>query len=403
MATQIESCDALVVGAGVAGLVQANLLAEAGFTVRCLDRSAPVGGSAEDLRTTALLMPAIAALERAGVWEALKREATELAEMRLIDVGDGPGIGCGRYDASFDAAEIEQPIFGYNFANAALGRALKARLEARANARLQAPVEIRHLLLRDDAALVTLADGTRLRAPLAIGADGRESMVRRHIGVAARRIRYDQRAIVFVVSHARPHGNVSIEIHRENGPFVLVPFADDANGAHRSSVVWVESAAEAGALMAMDEEDFALAATARSESALGPLRLASKRMSWPSQSLLADRFHGKRAALIAEAAHAAPPIGAQGLNMSIADAVTLTDLLIEARDAGRDLGDPQLLARYTAKRWPDAAARVAATAALNTAAIGALAPVRLARRAGLMAVSRIKPLKQALMRFGLGG
>ena len=66
--------------------------------------------------------------------------------------------------------------------------------------------------------------------------------------------------------------------------------------------------------------------TVRSCNILGPLKLASKRSLWPIISQVADRLYSKRLALIGETAHVVPPIGAQGLNMSIADIKFLSDL-----------------------------------------------------------------------------
>ena len=118
--------------------------------------------------------------------------------------------------------------------------------------------------------------------------------------------------------------------------------------------------------------------------------------------MLASRFHARRAAIIAEAAHVSPPIGAQGLNMSLGDAVALRDLLKEAQASGRDIGDEAVLSRLSLRRYPDVAARLATTATLNTAAIGSLRPIRDLRRAGLRLIHDIGPLKRAAMRFGLG-
>lgn len=395
--------DALIVGAGNAGLAAALLFAERGFEAVVIDRAAPVldpGDEAADLRTTAMLAPTAEALDRVGAWDALKETAAELSTMRMVDAGGAENEA--RATADFEALELDRPTFGYNVANTDLRRALLDRVAAEPRIRLIAPASLAHLAMRDRDVTAVLEDGVRITARLLVGADGRRSEIRDRIGVAARTIRYDQKAMVFCVAHQRPHGNVSTEILRQGGPFTLVPQVSAGFADHRSSVVWMESAPETDRLMALSEPEFEAEVNTRSLGVLGPLTLASRRMAWPMVSMIADRFHGPRTALIAEAAHAVPPIGAQGFNMSVKDAVALVDLAAATRDKGGDIGAPDVLSRYTRARWPDVAARVGATAALNAAAIGSAQPIRDLRMMGLRAIHRVEPLRRLAMRLGLG-
>lgn len=398
--SKLHETDALVVGAGPAGLIAALLLARAGFKTTIADRADPARPASLELRSAALLAPALSVLERVDVAGAVRAAGTPLRTMRLIEVG-GPE-DAARRDAAFEAEEIGQHAFGVNIANDALRAALLRRAQETPELTLRAPAALTHLLASADGALAQFSDGTRVSARLVIGADGRESAVRRSAGIQARRFDYGQTAMVFHVAHDAPHQNASTEILREGGPFTLTPFTPGPGGAPRSAVVWMEKTAKAERLLALSEEAFAMAATERSRGVLGPLKLVSPRIGWKVISLLAERLHARRVALIAEAAHVVPPIGAQGLNMSVKDAETLTALLCEARKAGRDIGAETTLARLTRTRFPDIAARVAATAALNGAAMGALGPLKDLRWAGLSLVHGVAPLRRAAMRFGLG-
>lgn len=206
---------------------------------------------------------------------------------------------------------------------------------------------------------------------------------------------YAQKAIVFTVAHPEPHENTSIEIHRTGGPFTLVPMPDGPEG-HCSSVVWMESTAEADRLVALDDEAFNAELNERALGVFGPCRALTRRAAWPMISLIAARLTAPRIALIAEAAHVVPPIGAQGLNMSLGDIAAL----MEATKEG-DPGAPEPLMRYQ-RRWPELATRVAGVNALNHAAMAEPQPIRDLRRLGLGFLIRAKPLKQAAMRLGLG-
>ena len=117
---------------------------------------------------------------------------------------------------------------------------------------------------------------------------------------------------------------------------------------------------------------------------------------------MADRLTGPRTALVAEAAHVVPPIGAQGLNMSLKDIATLLDLAAAARAAGGDIGAPELLGRYHRARHGDMLLRIAGIDALNRAAMAGAQPLRDLRRAGLRALHAAPPVRRAVMRLGLG-
>jgi 2-octaprenyl-6-methoxyphenol hydroxylase len=134
----------------------------------------------------------------------------------------------------------------------------------------------------------------------------------------------------------------------------------------------------------------------------GPLEVTGPRALWPIIGQIAARLDGQRLALVAEAAHVVAPIGAQGLNMSLADIETLARLAEEARAAGRDIGAPDVLGAYQRQRYPEMVARVAGIDLLNRAAQAEPQPLRDLRRAGLKAIHDIRPLRRLAMRLGLG-
>lgn len=394
--------DILVAGGGVAGLAATAALAKEGFGVLCVDAVPPVTeaeAEGSDLRSTAFLAPSVALLERAGLWDRLAPHAARLRIMRLADAG-GP-TGAIREIADFRATEIGQKDFGANLPNWLLRREMVAHLADLPGARLIAPARVERLTARTDHALVVLSNGTQVRARLVVAADGRDSFVREAAGVRARRWRYGQKALVFTVAHDLPHDGVSTEIHRSGGPFTLVPLPD-RDGAPHSAVVWMETGPRAAALFAMEPAAFEAPLNARACGVLGTLRLVSPRRLWPIVSQVAERLDGPRIALVAEAAHVIPPIGAQGLNMSLADIATLRDLCAEARADGGDIGDPTRLARYNRARHPDIMLRVAGVDLLNRAAMAEAQPLRDLRRIGLRLLHGVVPVRRAAMRLGLG-
>ena len=403
--TRIDT-DVLVAGGGPAGLAAAALFAAEGLETLCLDPAPPPADDAPgaDLRTAALLRPSVEALEAAGAWDRLDPDAAPLWTMRLVDAGGPERPPVIRETADFVASEIQDRPFGWNLPNLTIRRALIAHLEAAEGAELRRAALAR-LTLREGHALAALSDGATVRARLVVAADGRDSPTRGMAGLSARRWSYAQKALVFAVRHDRPHEGVSTEIHRTGGPFTLVPLPDDAAGRPRSAIVWMEPGPRAVALQAAAEHDlpaFEAELNARSCGVLGRLSLASRTALWPIVSQLAPRLDGVRTALMGEAAHVVPPIGAQGLNMSIADAAALARLAGDAARAGGDPGAPALLARYHRARWPEMAARVGGVDVLNRAAMAEAQPIRDLRRLGLRTLHGLVPLRRTAMRLGMG-
>jgi 2-octaprenyl-6-methoxyphenol hydroxylase len=386
--------DILVAGGGIAGLAATARLAAAGLSVACVD-PAPPEGPPPDLRTTAFLLPAVATLERAGAWEAMVPAAAPLWTMRLIDAGGRERVP--REIADFAAAEIMDRPFGWNVPNTAVRAALTARLAGLPAARLIRGARVERLLARSSGVVAWLSDGRQLRARLAVAADGRDSSLRERAGIRAWRWHYGQKALVFAVTHAEPHRGVSTEIHRTGGPLTLVPMPDHG-GRPCSSVVWMVPGPRAARLAALADPPLGAELTAETMGLFGPLEIASPRAVWPIIGQLALSFTAGRLALVAETAHVVPPIGAQGLNMSLADIETLARLVEDAPDPGA----PSVLAAYQRRRWPETAARVAGIDALNRAAQAEMQPLRDLRRLGLRAIHEVAPLRRLAMRLGLG-
>jgi len=394
-----ETCDILISGGGIAGLTAAAAFAASGFSVICADPAPPVterDADGSDLRTTAFLQPAQALLDGCGVWSRLADHAAPLQVMRIVDAGGARPEP--RVVKDFNAADISGQPFGWNLPNWLLRRELIARLADLPNADLRFGTGTTGLFTRTEAARVSLSDGSQIQARLVVACDGRNSPMRRAAGIPVKTTRYGQKALAFAVTHPRPHDNVSTEIHRSGGPFTLVPLPD-YRGRPSSAVVWMERGPRAQQLLDLDTETFEAAMTERSCGLYGDLKLASRRTIWPIISQSAQRLNGERLALMAEAAHVVPPIGAQGLNMSLGDLRCLLELAA-ARPEG--LGDAEMLAAYHKARHGEILLRVTGIDLLNRTSMLAPRPLRDLRALGLNALYSLAPVRKTLMQMGLG-
>lgn len=391
--------DIVISGGGVAGLAAAAVFGAAGFSVLCVDPAPPVtapDAAGADLRTTAFLQPSQELLAEAGLWARLAPQAAPLQVMRIVDAGGA--LPEPRIVRNFDAADISDRPFGWNLPNWLLRREMAAQLEEMDGVDFRPGTATVSVLTRETGARVRLSDGTSVCCRLVIAADGRGSPLREAMKIGAKTLRYGQKALAFAVTHPLPHENVSTEIHRSGGPFTLVPLPDH-DGRPSSAVVWMEEGPEAQRLARLPVPEFEEVMTVRSCHLLGPLTLATRRSVWPIISRIAERMTAERVTLVAEAAHVVPPIGAQGLNMSLADLRVLRDL---ARAAPDRLGEAAMLETYHRRRHPEVAARVAGIDLLNRASMLHARPLRDARAMGLNAIYALAPVRRLLMQMGLG-
>ncbi len=396
----IDKVDVFISGGGISGMVAAIAFEQLGCSVVCADPAPPAQSretASADLRTTAFLQPSKEFLESLSLWDRLEDHAMPLEVMRIADAGGPENPPKIRVTKDFKSSDISDRPFGWNVPNWLTRRELLAAIELKPNANFLSGVRTERVLTRDKEARVFLSNGQTLAATLVIGADGRNSLVRKDAKINVRTKSFGQKAISFAVTHPNPHYNVSTEIHRKGGPFTLVPLPHH-QGNPSSAVIWMENSEEAVRLMTLGTAEFEEEMTSRSCSVLGQLKLATKRSIWPMIAQYAKRLNSKRIALVAEAAHVVPPIGAQGLNMSLKDIKTLMDLAEKTHDVGAF----DILERYHKMRINDIRLRMNGINLLNQASLSSNQMIRDIRSYGINMFHSSIPIRKGLMKLGLG-
>lgn len=380
--------EAIVVGGGPAGLTAAIALAAGGLATALVGRRP----DRPDNRTTALLGGSVTALETLGVWELCAGQSAPLKTMRIVD---DTGRLWRAPEVKFEAGEIDLDAFGYNIANRDLVAALERRAATLPNLKL-IDDEVTAVEPDDDAVSVTAKNGDTMRAALVIGADGRRSLCRTAAGINVNEHAYKQVALTVILRHSRPHRDTSTEFHTPSGPFTLVPLP-----GLRSSLVWVLEPHRADEIVALDDATLAAEIERASHSILGKFELEPGRGLFPLSVVTAHSFGARRIALVGEAAHVIPPIGAQGLNLGLRDAATIGELAVEAHRAGGDIGGAAVLAAYDKQRRGDVTTRGVAIDLFNRTLLTDFLPVQGLRGLGLYMLDKIGPLRRAVMREGI--
>ncbi|NKJ34677.1 UbiH/UbiF family hydroxylase [Rhizobium sp. SG570] len=381
----MKQIEVAVIGGGLAGMITAFALARGGRSVALV--AAPHNKA--DRRTTALMDQSIRFLERLTLWDKIAPSAAALTTMRIID---GTSRLLRAPTISFRSSEIGLDAFGYNIPNTVLLGSLHDAIEAEANIScIEASAS--DVTFRDDGVTIALDNGDSIDAAFVVGADGRNSMVREALGIKVKGWSYPQSAMVLNLAHSLPHQNISTEFHTESGPFTQVPLP-----GNRSSLVWVQKPAEAAANAEKSLEELGRLVEERMQSMLGRVTIEDNVQVWPLSGMTAHRFGKGRAALIGEAAHVFPPIGAQGLNLSLRDILALSDIVCTRADQPipRSAGD-----NFDRKRRVDIISRTTSVDLLNRSLLSDFLPMQMLRAAGLHVLSAIAPLRNIVMREGI--
>lgn len=394
--------DVAIIGGGMVGMTLAAALGGAGLSVAVIDAEAPpaMTAAAFDGRSSAIAHGSQQVLAGVGAWAAMAPEAQPILDIRVSD-GDSAGAA-SRLFLHYDHRDLGDRPFGHIIENRVTRRALLQRLERLESVRGFAPARVESLDRGRRGVELRLQDGRRLSSRLAVAADGRNSPLRAAAGIKVTSWDYPQTGIVCTVTHEKPHGGVAHEHFLPAGPFAMLPMVDDADGLHRSSIVWTERRALAPAMLALDEADFGVEMERRFGLSLGRLRPIGGRFAYPLTLVHAERYVDERLVLLGDAAHAIHPIAGQGLNLGLRDVAALAECLVDAHRLGLDVGDALALERYQRWRRFDNMVLLAVTDGLNRLFSNDLGPLRLARDLGLATVDRLPPLKRVFMRHAMG-
>ncbi|MBP1473737.1 2-octaprenyl-6-methoxyphenyl hydroxylase [Frateuria sp. MAH-13] len=381
----------LIVGGGLVGASLAIALDAAGVDAMLVEAAAPRADAqpSYDERNLALARATVNGLDAIGVWKHAREGATAIEHIHVSRAGEFGSARLASSDAGVDA-------LGWTLPARELGAALLRRLEE--CTRLQRLASARLEALEPVAygwrAQVRTDEGVRrIDAPLLVGADGTHSFVREQLGIAADTYDYEQTLFVCTVTPEREHGHRAYERFSDEGPVALLPLA-----GRRCGLVLTVPRSQGEAVAAMDDADYLALAQRRFGWRLGRLGRPGKRFPYAIQRVAASRLTGPRAVLVGNAAQTVHPIGAQGFNLGLRDALTLAELVAAASDAG----DERLLATYAARRAPDRDGTMAMSHGLVQLACLPQPWLGPLRSLALLACDRLPPLKDAVLRRGMG-
>ena len=384
--------EILIAGAGATGLAAALAFARAGFKTTLAGRiPPPLPG-----RTVALFEASVRFLDALGALERVRARGCAVEAIHMVDDTDQflpvPEL-------SLRAREIGLPALGVNVSNDDLVAILLDLCRDRPEIEF-VDADIGDYEFNSDGAVAILADGRRLKADFIVSADGRNSRARAVAGIDVNEWTYPQIALTMLLRHEFPHENVSTEYHTRSGPFTLVPLPPREDAPNRSSLVWLMTVADARRRLARPREELEYEIEDYAKSDLGAMRIEGDVGQFRMGGMQVSKHATGRLALVGETCHIFPPIGAQGLNLSLRDVADLEDCL-----ASVDLKNPRelsrALARYDRHRRADIGFRTHGVDLLNRSLIIPYLQVDLLRGAGFIAMAALGPLRRAVIREGV--
>jgi len=391
MTQEADALQVVVAGLGPAGLAAALGMATAGLKVAAIGRAAQADAGSE-ARTVALMLPSLRYLHHLGVWpQSLADASAPLKRLRIVDE-TASLFGGG--ETVFEASELGEEAFGWNIPLKQLIPALRQRADALGVAVIED--DITSVEIGTRAVRLLRSKGDVVTAPVAIAADGRASRLRAAAGIAVSEKAYEQAALATSFTHSAPHQYISSEYHRSGGPLTTVPLP-----GNRSGLVWMDEPDRIAALAGFDERRFCQELQAEIHGELGLISACGPRQTFAMREMHALAMAKRRVLLAGEAAHVFPPIGAQGLNMSLRDAATAAELVGDACERGEDPGADAVMQAYDSARRRDTGPRIFAIDGVNRSLLAGVSLIGEVRALGLNVVASVPLLRRAVMRAGL--
>ena len=389
-----EQYDLVIVGAGMVGASLVCSFANTNLRIALLDARCPPMTWEEpgyDIRVSAITRATQNWLTGLGAWPYI--EAMRLKAYREMHVWDASGTGT----IHFDSADIGEPDLGHIIENRVIVKALHQRLEQISHVDVLCPVLSQHLHLDDEWATLTLENKQQIKAKLVVAADGARSWVRQEAEISIHGWDYDQDALVTWVKTEHPHQDTAWQRFQQDGPLAFLPLPDDV-----SSIVWSTSPEHARQLVAMDEQSFATELASSFEHKLGAVTQVGPRAVFPLRYFETSAYVKPRLALVGDAAHLMHPLAGQGVNLGMADAAALSEVILEALSEKNDIGDYRILRRYERWRRADNRSMLVAMDSFKRLFSSDVSIIRVLRNTGLNLTDKLSPIKHLFMQAALG-
>ncbi len=374
----MKPCDVAIVGGGIVGLSLAAVLAKNNFSVTIIE-SKKINPEENKVtaRVSAIHLTSQKLFQYVNIWDQLKMNAAPLYEMHIWDHTQNAHL-------NFDSRDMNEIQMGFIVENRAMVKALWEKLSNDNHVQIFCPHTPTEFDLKN--------------SQLVVGADGANSWVREQMPVTLQTRSYQQKAIIAVIESQHSHNNRAYQKFLSTGPVALLPLIH----SHHTALVWSADDLISDELMQKSNKDFSDSLTEALDYRLGKLTIISDRSQFLLTMRHANDYVSENYALIGDAAHTIHPLAGLGVNLGLMDAACLAQVLVDARENKKCLGDIRTLRKYARWRKADNSAVICAMRGLKEIFSIDTQRVNTARSFGVNGIDQCVSIKNALMQIAMG-
>ncbi|OFJ79293.1 FAD-binding protein [Neisseria sicca] len=383
--------DILVVGAGPAGLSFAAELVGSGLKVTLIEKSPleVLQNPPYDGREIALTHLSREIMQRLGMWDLIPKD--EIYPLRDAKVLNGQSDYQLHFPQPTQARGEPADCLGYLISNHNIRKAAYEVVSKLENVTILTGTGVKEVKTSEDEAQVILENGEVLSGRLLLAADSRFSQTRRQLGISSDMHDYSRTMFVCRMKHTLSNQHTAYECFHYGRTIALLPLEE-----HLTNTVITVDSDKADTIKKMSPEELAASVKEQLKGRLGDMELVSTIHNYPLVGMIAQRFYGKRSALIGDAAVGMHPVTAHGFNLGLSSADLLAKLVLEAEQRGQDIGATSLLEKYSTKHMLHAQPIYHGTNMLLKLFTNETAPAKILRGLVLRASNNFPPLKKLI-------
>lgn len=383
--------DILIVGAGPAGLAFARQFKNSRLRIIMIEKAPleSLQNPAYDGREIALTHRSREIMQHLGMWQRIPKN--EIYRLRDAKVYNGTSDYTLHFPEPTQARGGKTDRLGNLISNHNIRRAAYEEVAQMNNVELRCGVGVKHVETNDERALVELDNGDTLTAKLLIAADSRLSQTRRQLGIAADMHDFGRTVIVFRTKHSISNQHTASECFFYGRTLALLPLEE-----HLTNCVITITNTKAHELLDLSPEQLAKESQKMLNGKLGEMEIAGTVHHYPLMGVHANKFYGKRCALIGDAAVGMHPVTAHGYNLGLESTDILSKQILQANSRGKDIGSSDVLEMYNVKHQMHTRPLYHGTNAMVTFFTTESAPAKLLRNAVLRVSNNLPPLKKLI-------